>query len=286
MGLSADERLARRAARGDRGALEEIFRLYHQDLYRYCLATVRDPDDAQEAMQNAMVKMVRALPGEKREINLKPWLYRIARNEAVETLRRRRHSVELSQEQAAPAAEIAETADSRERLRALLDDLEQLPERQRSGLVMRELAGLGFEEIAAAFETSPPVARQTVYEARLSLRQMEAGREMRCAEVKRELSDADGRVTRRREIRAHLRHCPDCRAFEGAIAERREDFAAIAALPAAASAAMLGGGLSGSGAPLPARPLPAASAKRSPARRSPSRWRRRRSSPPSGSAWA
>jgi len=245
MGSNADERLARRAASGDRVALEEIFRRYHQDLYRYCLATVGNPDDAQEAVQNAMLKVVRALPGEQREIKLKPWLYRIARNEAVETLRRRRSSVELSTEQAAPEVEIADTAASRERLRSLFSDLEQLPERQRSGLVMRELAGLGFEEIGAAFQTSAAVARQTVYEARLSLRQMETGREMSCADVKRELSDADGRVTRRREIRAHLRDCPSCRGFEQVIAERRSDFAAIATLPVAASAALLGGALGG-----------------------------------------
>jgi RNA polymerase sigma factor (sigma-70 family) len=245
MGWNADERLARRAASGDRAALEEIFRRHHQDLYRYCLATVGNPDDAQEAVQNAMLKVVRALPGEKREIKLKPWLYRIARNEAVETLRRRRDSVELSEEQPAATLEVADTAASRERLRALFADLEQLPERQRSGLVMRELAGLGFEEIGTAFETTAAVARQTVYEARLSLRQMEAGREMGCPDVKRELSDADGRITRRREIRAHLRDCPSCRAFEAAIAERRSGFAAIATLPAAASAALLGGALGG-----------------------------------------
>lgn len=247
MGSNADERLARRAADGDRAALEEIFRRYQQDLYRYCLATVGNPDDAQEAVQNTMLKVVRALPGEQREIKLKPWLFRIARNEAVETLRRRHDSVELSTEQAAPGVEIADTAASRERLRSLFSDLEQLSERQRSGLVMRELAGLGFEEIGAAFQTSAAVARQTVYEARLSLRQMETGREMSCAGVKRELSDADGRVTRRREIRAHLRDCPSCRGFEQAIAERRNDFAAVATLPTAASAALLGGALGGGG---------------------------------------
>jgi len=236
--MSSDKRLAARAAKGDQRAFKQIYERYHQDLYRFCLAMVGNPQDAQDALQNTMVKVLGGLPGEKRTINLKPWLYRIARNEAVEILRRRRDSVELETQQI-PVAAVTETAESRHRLRTLLADLEQLPERQRAALVLRELSGLDFEQIGASFGASAAVARQTLYEARLSLRQMEAGREMRCEEVKRELSDADGRVTRRREIRAHLRNCPDCRAFREEISRRHEDLAALAPLPLAASAGLL-----------------------------------------------
>ena len=80
---------------------------------------------------------------------------------------------------------------------------------------MRELSDLSFEEIAASFDTSPGVARQTVYEARLSLRQMEEGREMSCDEVMRAVSDGDRRVLRRKDIRAHLRACESCAALRG-----------------------------------------------------------------------
>ncbi|HEX3173024.1 MAG TPA: sigma-70 family RNA polymerase sigma factor [Solirubrobacterales bacterium] len=239
-----DERLARRAAAGDRRAFEQIYRRYNQQLYRFCLAVLGDPHDAQDALQNAMVKVLRALPGEQRQIKLKPWLYRIARNEAVETLRRRREHPKPDLEQAAPsAAQIAERAEDRERLRTLFADLEALPERQRGALIMRELSGLSFEEIAEAFETSPATARQTVYEARLSLRQMEEGREMRCEEVMRALSDADGRLRRRRNLRAHLRGCPSCRAFADEMDERRSELAALAPLPLVASAGVLHGAL-------------------------------------------
>lgn len=236
--MSFDERLVKRASRGDQRALEAIYRRYHQDLYRFCLAMVGNSQDAQDALQNTMVKVLRALPGETREIQLKPWLYRIARNESVETLRKRHDDAELEPHHAV-AAGLTETAETRERLRTLLDDLGQLPERQRAVLVMRELSGLDFDQIGASFETSPAVARQTLYEARLSLRQLEAGRAMRCADVMREISNADGRVTRRREIRAHLRGCADCRAFRDGIGARHEDLAALAPLPLAASAALL-----------------------------------------------
>lgn len=247
-GLVSDDRLARRATKGDERAFAAIYERYHQDLYRFCLAIVGNPADAQDALQNAMVKVLRALPGERRRIQLKPWLYRIAHNESVELLRKRRDTVEIEPELHAAGAELAETAATRERLRRLLADVGELPERQRATLVMRELAGLDFAAIGAAFETSDAVARQTVYEARLGLRQMEEGREMSCEHVMRELSGADGRVARRRDLRAHLRACSDCRAFRESIAERRHDFAAIAPLPLAASAGLLHAVLGGSNA--------------------------------------
>ncbi len=244
--LLTDDRLTRRAVRGDERAFATIFRRYHQSLYRFCLAIVGNPEDAQDALQNTMIKVLRALPGEDRRIELKPWLYRIAHNESIDLLRRRRETRQLDVEQIAPGYGLAEDAETRERLRRLLADMRELPGRQREVLVMRELAGLDFEEIGSALETSGAVARQTLYEARQSLRQMEEGREMSCATVARALSDGDGRVTRRRDVRAHLRSCESCRAFREEIKGRQHDLAALSPLPAVAAAGMLHGLLGGS----------------------------------------
>jgi RNA polymerase sigma factor (sigma-70 family) len=261
--LLPDDRLARRAAAGDERALAAIFDRYHQDLYRFCLAIVGNPADAQDALQNTMVKVLRALPGEKRQVELKPWLYRIAHNESVELLRRRRPTEELDAGLAARGGSLAEDAEARARLRRLLADLELLPDRQRGALVMRELGGLGFEEIGAALGTSPATARQTLYEARQSLRQMDEGREMDCDAVTRALSDADGRVTRRRDIRAHLRACPDCRRFSEEIEGRRRDLGALAPLPAVAATGLLQGLLGGAAAGGAAKSLGAGAAIKS-----------------------
>ena len=244
----SDERLARRAVRGDERAFTAIFDRYHQRLYRYCLAIVGDVQDAQDALQNTMIKVLRALPGEERRIELKPWLYRIAHNESIDLLRRRRETRQLDAELVAPGSGLAEEAATRERLRRLLSDLDELPERQRDVLVMRELAGLEFSDIGATLGTSPAVARQTLYEARLSLRQMDEGREMNCAEVMKALSDGDGRVGRRRDLRAHLRSCAGCRRFGEEIETRQRDFATFSPLPAIAAAGLLQG-LLGAGAP-------------------------------------
>jgi RNA polymerase sigma factor (sigma-70 family) len=248
MRVFSDDRLTRRAAGGDERAFAAIFDRYHQGLYRYCLAIVGDPQDAQDALQNAMVKVLRALPGEERKLELKPWLYRIAHNESVELLRRRRETRPLDMELASPGAGLAEEAATRDRLRRLISDLDQLPDRQRGALVMRELAGLDFAEIGAAFGTSAAVARQTLYEARLSLRQMDEGRAMSCATVTKVLSDGDGRVGRRRDVRAHLRTCPSCRRFREEIGGRERDLAALAPLPAVAAAGLLQSLLGGHGA--------------------------------------
>jgi RNA polymerase sigma factor (sigma-70 family) len=241
----SDERLARRAVKGDERAFAAIFDRYHQRLYRYCLAIVGDTQDAQDALQNTMVKVLRALPGEGRRIELKPWLYRIAHNESIELLRRRRETRELDADLAAPGRGLSEEVASRERLRLLLADLEELPERQRGALIMRELSGLDFDEIGTALGTSAATARQTVYEARLGLRQMDEGREMTCAAVTRALSDGDGRVSRRRDLRAHLRTCADCRRFREEIEGRERDLAALSPLPAVVAAGLLQGSLGG-----------------------------------------
>jgi RNA polymerase sigma factor (sigma-70 family) len=244
-----DDGLAARASKGDQRAVASIFKRYNQELFRYCAAIVGNPEDARDALQNTMVKLLAALPGERREIQLKPWLYRVAHNESVEILRRRRPLEEIEPEALAGDPGPEASAESRERLRHLISDLGELPERQRGALVMRELGGLGFEEIGAAFETSGAVARQTVYEARLGLREMERGRAMGCDEVRRKLSDGDRRVFRRRDVRAHLRHCAECREFERAIGERRDELAAIAPLPALAAAGLLKGVLGGAARP-------------------------------------
>jgi len=246
-GLLSDRRLAGRAAEGDRRAFAAIFNRYHQDLYRYCRAILRDSQEAQDALQNTMVKALDSLPGEEREIRLKPWLYRVAHNEAVELLRRRRPAAELDPETADPGPRPEDSAEARGRLTELLADLRELPDRQRGALAMRELSGLSFGQIADVFGTSPATARQTVYEARAALQAMGEGREMDCDVVRRALSDGDGRVLRRREIRAHLRACEGCGDFKAGIAERHRELAAIGPLPAVAAAGMLSSLLGGGG---------------------------------------
>lgn len=242
-------RLSRRAKRGDRGAFEEIFRRHHQELYRYCLAILSDRDDAEDALQATMAAALRSLPGEAREVDIRPWLFRVAHNESVSILRRRRVTDEAGEDLADGAA-ISQEAElaTRERLRGLVADLGELPDRQRSAIVMRELSGLSYGEIGSALTCSEGAARQAVYEARTALREREEGRAMECEHVRRAISDRDGRRLRGRRIKAHLAGCDGCRGFAAAISQRRSDLRALfPPLPAAAAGAMLSG-LAGGGA--------------------------------------
>ena len=250
--MLSDATIARRAAGGHQRAFAAIFERYHQDLFRYCAAILGNAEDAHDAVQNTMLKVLRALPGEERELKLKPWLYRIAHNEAIDMIRARRDAVPIDAELLSGSDGPAEAVEARGRLRQLISDIAELPASQRGALVMREMSGLSYEQIGGALQTSAAVARQTTYEARLGLRQMSEGREMPCQEVMRTISDDDGRALRRRDIRAHLRRCEDCKAFQAEISARRREFASLAPLPAALSAgilqSLLGGAAGGTNA--------------------------------------
>ena len=94
-----------------------------------------------------------------------------------------------------------------------MSDVQQLPTGQRAALVMRELADLRYDEIAIALETTEGNARQLVFAARAGLRDSRAGRGLPCESVRDQLSLADGRLLRRRSVRAHLRTCDGCREY-------------------------------------------------------------------------
>ncbi len=238
--LLGDRQLVRLAAGGQMTAFEAIFRRYHQELFRSCRGILGDPDEAQDAVQNTMAAALRALPEERREIALRPWLHRIAHNEAVSIMRRRVVVADPASE-AEPAGPGADSqAEARARLRQLVADLGGLPDRQRAALVMREASGLDYAEIGNSLDLSETRARQTVYEARVALRELEGGREMECDEVRRALSERDGRVLRGRRLRAHLRACEGCRDFREGIERRRQDLESLCPpLPTAAASGLL-----------------------------------------------
>lgn len=238
--LCSDERLARLASAGNEQALAVLYERHHQALYRYCHSIVRDHDDAQDALQSTMTNAFVALRSSERDLAVRPWLFRIAHNEAISILRKRRPNDCLVDEHLPSDISVERTVDQRERLQLLVCDLNALPVRQRAALLMRELSCLPIEEIAVALSVSPGVAKQTVFEARSSLHELAEGRAMECETVRRAISDGDRRVLRGRRIGSHLRGCAGCRDFRALIDTRTADLRALAPpLPAAAAAATL-----------------------------------------------
>lgn len=226
--LLADELLARLVARGSERAFETIYDRYHQRLYRYCYSLLRDSDDAYDALQSTLVSALAALQRGQRDAPLRPWLFRIAHNEAISEFRRRGPVGEANEtlQLIAPSAE--ERAGERARLELLAEDLRELPERERSVLVMRELSGLSHQEIAVALGISIHAVRHAIFAARRSLGEFDEGRAMICKDVRTSISHGDARVLARARARAHLRDCAGCAAFAASIPARRADLQLLA----------------------------------------------------------
>src|SRR3954447_8113986 len=137
--LRTEGALRSRAARGDAAAFTAVYERHHQALYRYCRSILRHDEDAQDALQSTMTRAFAALQDEQRDFELRPWLFRIAHNEAVSILRRRRDTDELDEQPA--LGELEARGAEREQLRLLQLDLPDRPERQRAALILRELTG-------------------------------------------------------------------------------------------------------------------------------------------------
>ncbi len=144
-----------RAQRGDARAFAQLVEPHREIAFRVAYLITRNPADAEDALQDGLLKAWRALGRFRPNAPLRPWLLRIAANEARNRRRGegRREGLALraaaaSPGEAAPSPE--EAALAAERRRLLLDALEQLPERARLVLELRYLLGLSEDETAAA----------------------------------------------------------------------------------------------------------------------------------------
>lgn len=163
-----DGRLVKLAREGYEAAFDEIVRRYGIPLRRYAASIAGG--SAEDVTQDALSKAFLALRRDDREIELRPWLYRILRNTALNDLRDRPpRAAELSDSIEGPRG-VAEEAERREEIDELIGRLHALPEPQRAAIVMRELEGLGHDEIATALGISGGAARQAIHRARTALR--------------------------------------------------------------------------------------------------------------------
>ena len=165
----SDRRLVRLVREGYETAFEEIVRRYGASLRRYAGAIVGG--DADDVTQDSFAKALQALRRDDgAEIELRPWLYRIVRNTALNDLRDRPRQAEELAAAIASGRSAAEEAEQHEELTELMARLQALPEPQRAAIVMRELEGLSHEEIAAALGVTGGAARQAIHRARTTLR--------------------------------------------------------------------------------------------------------------------
>jgi RNA polymerase sigma factor (sigma-70 family) len=169
LSTQSDERLVDLVRAGSDPAFEAIVERYRRALMRY-VSRLLPPERAEDVVQQAFVKAYEAMHRDAAELNLRPWLYRIAHNGAVNALRDR----------ALGHAQLDERFDGVERpdqalertlgLRDLVVAVQALPERQRNAILLRELEGRSYGEIAAALGVTDGAVRQLLNRARNSLR--------------------------------------------------------------------------------------------------------------------
>lgn len=147
-----DEKLAAMAAGGSDDAFATLYRRHHQPVYRYCLSLVQQEADARDALQSTMLAALSSLRARPIDGAFKPWLFRIAHNQSISIIRARGREAPTD---APPPAAVNDDPETREQLRTLVSDLVALPDRQRGAIVMREMSGLSYAEIAAALDVAP-----------------------------------------------------------------------------------------------------------------------------------
>jgi RNA polymerase sigma factor (sigma-70 family) len=256
--LQGDGRLIAMVRSGNAGAFETIVDRYQGRLLGFCRQMLGSTEDAEDVLQEVFVNAYRAMLGDDREINLRPWLYRIARNRCLNHLRKPTADAQESMDMVpmVDAASTAEKVHNREEFRQLLADVSKLPETQRSALLLREMDAMSYEEIAQAMDTSVPSVKSLLVRARISLAEASQARQLTCGEVRLELAEAaEGLRKVSGPVRRHVRDCDECSDFRSQV--RSNDKVLAALFPAGGLLALksfiagklgLGGASGGAGA--------------------------------------
>ena len=234
-------------------SFERLYRRYAGDVYRYALAVSRNEPDAEDITQTTFLNAYRAVQRGEAPRAPKNWLLTIAHNVLRQRFRqqaRRPEQVELDDAAGAvvPDADGYSAADIRRGLAAL-------PFSQRAALVMRELEGRSYAEIAGILGASVSSVETLIFRGRRALReQLETS--LTCHEAERAVSlQLDGRLQRAEKgaLRAHLRTCSDCARFARSQRAHRAAVRGLGAIPLPPSLASLFGGGAGAGGAVAAK---------------------------------
>jgi RNA polymerase sigma-70 factor (ECF subfamily) len=223
-------------------SFERLYRKHAGDVYRYALVVLRNQADAEDVTQTTFLNAYRAMEQGERPRSPQNWLIAIAHNVCRQRFRQsQRRPTEVVYEDELAETIVDEDAVSAEDIRRALG---HLAFNQRAALVMRELEGRSYQEIAEILGVSLSAVETLIFRARRALReQLEEGITCREAEfaISRQL---DGRLPRREKgaLRAHLRECDDCASFARSQRAQRGALKALAAIPLPSSLAGLFGG--------------------------------------------
>ena len=169
LSTQSDERLVDLVRAGSEPAFETIVERYRGALMRY-VSRLLAPERAEDVVQQAFVNAYEAMHRNGAELNLRPWLYRIAHNAALNALRDRGLHHDQLDERIDGVERPDQALERSQGLRELLVAVQALPDRQRDAIVLRELEGRSYQEIALALGVTDGAVRQLLNRARNSLR--------------------------------------------------------------------------------------------------------------------
>jgi RNA polymerase sigma factor (sigma-70 family) len=246
-----DDRLVARVRAGDDDAFEAIYDRYYRGLLAFCRHMLGSRHEAEDALQHSFASAYRALRRDDTAVELRPWLYTIARNRCLSALRSRRDEVAIDRVDLERTSfdGLPTQIQRRAELRELVEDLRRLPDDQRAALVLFELGDNSHDEIAAVLGVRREKVKALVFQARSGLLRARRARDASCVEIREQLSSLLGRTPKRGLVRAHLDRCEACAAFEREVRRQRSALAAILpVMPTAGlKATVLGFALGGGG---------------------------------------
>ncbi len=231
--------LVQRAQAGDGDAFTELFQQLHTPVLNYIYRTVGDRPAAEDITQDAFIRAHQRIAQLGPPYDFKSWVFRIASNLAIDSLRQNKRFVDMEE----PMEPLGPMTTKRPAERAVQQDqaresvqetLALMPTAYRQAIVLRELNGLGYQEVANALEVSYDNARQLVHRARLNFREVHGIRMLatsgaaRCRELDDLLSALqDGELSKedQKAVRRHIKSCAHCK-------ETEKDLRAVAGLVA------------------------------------------------------
>ncbi len=168
-----DDELVARFRCGDDAPFAEIHRRYATKLVAFARRMLHGTGhDAEDVVQDAFIRAYRGLRVTDRPMALRPWLYMIVRNRALDELRAPQRAGAFDDEfalNAVPAADAAQCLEQRDEMRQLVAEIARLPERQRMALVLREFDGCSHVETAQRLRTTVPATKSLIIRARSNL---------------------------------------------------------------------------------------------------------------------
>jgi RNA polymerase sigma factor (sigma-70 family) len=228
--LQSDERLVSLTRKGNQAAFEALVQRYESRLLAFCRHMLGSREDAEDVLQEVFAASYNAVLADDRPINARPWLYRIARNRCLNHLRR---PVPVGQDsmdvfERAGGQTTSDAVHQREEFRQIVSDVQDLPETQRTALLLREIDALSYDQIAEAMDTTIPSVKSLLVRARVSLAEAAEARLLTCEEVRIELGKAaEGLERTTAPVRRHLRNCERCRTFRGELRKTTKALAAV-----------------------------------------------------------